>query len=106
VKIQADRLIRNLSDEEKAIMAKWHSDRMASSAVYREGYGAAPEAKNPYPYPEEIGRRLVLISSTPRALTDDEKVELVKVREEHEATDWNQWSIGHYRADMERDGLT
>jgi hypothetical protein len=90
-----------MSDVIKDIMDKMHASRM-SDPIYVEGYNAPnhwvdPWPANPYTFDTETGLKLSRIAMVERALTEEEKTELVRLRTIIDNSEWNRWELGNYR---------
>ena len=73
-----------------------HEKCMASDPVYRAAYHSPAEAKNPYPYPEDLDRERMGIAWVKGPLTEDQKVRLRELNDLMEQTEWSRWSYGHH----------
>lgn len=72
-----------------------------TTEAYLVGFSSAnhfkpPYPENPYPYPAELDRKRMAVAGGPAKLTEDEKVDLSKLNDEFDRTDWAQWSFGNY----------
>jgi hypothetical protein len=64
--------------------------------VYREGFSSNTRDECPYVFPQEVCARRAQIACIARPLTEEERIELAKLNEEFDKTEWQRWVSGYY----------
>jgi hypothetical protein len=87
------------TDELKGLRLKLHLECMADP-IYKEGYNAdnhfnPPFIENPYLFPREDGINLTKLSIKP-ILSDEDMINLVKLKNIVDQSEWSRWSKGNY----------